>query len=149
MDLQQLREFRDTSIPRLMLFALRALTTQLLAELHARGHKALRITHSALLGNLDLEGTRINVLAERAGMTKQAMGQLLVDLEKLGYVEIRVDPTDKRAKIVSFTEYGWQIMLDTMEVICEFEAEYEAVLGKEGIQILRKALVLILEHHQQ
>jgi DNA-binding MarR family transcriptional regulator len=146
MDLQQLREFRDTNIARLMQRATRALITRLFAELHARGYKELRVTHSALLANLEeLEGTRISVLAERAGITKQAMGQLLVELEAKGYVQSRVDPTDKRAKIVSFTAFGWQMMLDTVEVIRSLEAEYAVALGERGIQVLRTALNLILD----
>lgn len=142
-DIQMLGELRDATLPRLMLRAARVIRDRVIAELHKRGYTDLRTTHSALLGNLDIEGTRINILAERAGMTKQAMGQLLVELEEKGYVERRVDPTDKRAKIVSFTQIGWQLTLDTLEIIRELEAEYKNLVGEQGMQVLREAIAVI------
>lgn len=142
-DIQILGELRDATLPRLMLRAARAIRDRVIAELHKRGYTDLRTTHSALLGNLDIEGTRINILADRVGMTKQAMGQILVELEEKGYVERRVDPTDRRAKIVSVTQIGRQLMLDTLEIVRELEAEYKNLVGEQGMQVLREVLTLI------
>src|SRR5215510_11261870 len=56
------------------------------STLRARGHTALQPSHQAVFVNLGRSGTRLTHLARRAGMTKQAMGQLVDDLERLGYV---------------------------------------------------------------
>lgn len=56
-----------------------------------------RPAHSAVLANIDREGTRPSDLAARANMTPQAMGELIDDLEGLGYVRRTPHPKDRRA----------------------------------------------------
>lgn len=141
---QQLKQRRQTNLPHLLLQATHVLNDRLIRELHRRGHTDLRNAHSALLANLDIEGTRLTVLAERAGMTKQAMAELLLDLEQKGYVERRPDPTDGRAKSVYFTQIGRQALRDALDIAGEIEAEFSAVLGKDGVQLLRLALTRTL-----
>ena len=46
------------------------------------------------------------LLAERAGMSKQAMNQLLRSLEALGYIVRSDAPDEGRARIVRFTKRG-------------------------------------------
>jgi DNA-binding MarR family transcriptional regulator len=52
----------------------------------------------------DSTRTRQVALAERAGVTKQAIGPVVRELEQLGYVRTGPDPADHRAKLVSLTE---------------------------------------------
>ena len=73
LDNQQLQELRDHHIGRLFLQAHRAFAKRSIAKLRARGHERLTLAHTALLPHLELEGTTVTVLAERAGMTKQSM----------------------------------------------------------------------------
>jgi DNA-binding MarR family transcriptional regulator len=74
--------------------------------LQTRGHTELLPSHQVVFASLGRTGTRLTVLAQHAGMTKQAMGQIVDDLEQLGYVERTPDPEDGRAKIVRFTPAG-------------------------------------------
>ena len=99
-----------------------------------------------MLPHLDGEGTRITALAERAGMTKQGMGQLVVDLERQGFVTRAPDPDDRRAVVVRFTEAGWAFLRDAVAVTGQLEAEYAAILGEAQLQELRVALTAIAEH---
>ena len=85
-DVAQLAESRQNYIGRLLQNAARAVSVQATERLRARGHRELSLAHTTLLAHLDLDGTRITVLAERAGMTKQSMGQLVMELEQRGYV---------------------------------------------------------------
>jgi DNA-binding MarR family transcriptional regulator len=52
----------------------------------AAGYTDLRPGHGCVFGTIDPEGSRLTDLAERAGMTKQTVGEVTSDLENLGYV---------------------------------------------------------------
>lgn len=146
---EQLAGWRQRHIGRLFLQAHRDFSSRTIAKLRARGHDALGLTHTTLLPHIDLDGTRTTVLAERAGITKQAAGQLASDLERLGYVMRAADPSDQRATLVTFTPLGWQFLRDAHEIKREMEAEYAAVLGEEGLQALKDALVALLQASPQ
>jgi DNA-binding MarR family transcriptional regulator len=145
MDSEQFQELRQKHIGRLLQQAFRGFNNCAIAKLRQRGHTGLTLAHTLLLSHLDLEGTRITVLADRAGITKQSMGQLVLDLEKRGYIERRVDPLDRRATLVFFTSTGWQFLRDAYEIKREIEAEYRAILGEEEMQQLRTSLRRLLE----
>lgn len=142
---EQLEHWQQVNLPHLLLLATRAVNDRITTEMHKRGHKQLRSAHSALLANLDIEGTCLTKLAERAGITKQAMGELVMDLEHKGYVERQPDPIDRRAKRIYFTEIGRRGLLDAWTILQEVEAEFRAVLGAQGFQFLRTALIMTLE----
>lgn len=148
-DAQRIRQVREQHIGRLFLRASRAFAVTASEKLEARGHEGLGATHTALLPHVDLEGTRATVLAERAGMTKQAVGQVVSDLERQGYVERRTDPADSRAFLVVFTDAGWRFLRDAQDVKLEIEAEYSAVVGAERMRSLRSTLNDLLEHEKR
>jgi DNA-binding MarR family transcriptional regulator len=50
------------------------------------GFDELRVPHMAVLQFPGPDGVRPSTLAERAGMSKQAMNQLLLSLEAAGYL---------------------------------------------------------------
>jgi DNA-binding MarR family transcriptional regulator len=142
---EQIKEYRQQHIGRLFLRAHRDFSVRSIEKLARLGHKGLSLGHTTLLANLDTEGTRITVLAERAGVTKQAMGQLVLELEERGYIERAVDPTDRRATLVKFTAAGWQFLQDANQIKHEIEAEYTAILGEEGIKTLESLLTKLIE----
>ena len=98
-----------------------------------------------LLTNLDAAGTRITLLAERVGVTRQAVGHLVHDLEQHGYVARTVDPADRRAVIVRLTDTGWRLLQDVVEVKLELEREYTAILGEQQMERLRSELTKLLD----
>ena len=109
-------------------------------KIQAYGHMSVRVSHFALVRNMDPDGTRITVLARRAGMTKQAMGQLVRELTLLGYVELWQDRTDRRAKLVTYTEKGRRLAEDAARVVADVHQEFKQALGKGGMKDLRKLL---------
>src|SRR4051794_39629955 len=143
---QALQELRDQHIGRVILQAQRAVNAQAIEKLRERGYQGLGVAHTALLPHLDLDGTRITVLAERAGMTKQGMGQLVTDLERQGLVTRKPDPDDGRATLVQFTDAGWTYLRDAHEVKQELEAEYAEILGASGLAELRSLLTALIDH---
>jgi DNA-binding MarR family transcriptional regulator len=128
------------NIGRLLLRVQRDFDAELNARLRERGYQDVRLAHSALFAHIDLEGTRSSELAERAGMTKQGMGQLVADLEKKGYVERVEDPADGRAKLVRLTKKGRRHVRDAREIIREIETAYARGLGDERLETLRAIL---------
>jgi DNA-binding MarR family transcriptional regulator len=128
------------NIGRLLLRAQRDFDAELNAQLRERGYQDVRLAHSALFAHIDPEGTRSSELAERAGMTKQGMGQLVADLEKKGYIERVEDPADGRAKLVRLTKKGRRHVRDAGEIIGEIEEAYAQRLGNGRLETLRAIL---------
>src|SRR5690349_867226 len=96
----EIKALRNESIGRIFLRLYRDFQLRCAPKLAARGHGNLSDAHLNVLIHLDSDGTRIVKLAERAGMTKQSMGDLIHELENQGYVQLAKDQKDKRASIV-------------------------------------------------
>ena len=106
----------------------------------ARGHAGLQPAHQAVLTHLRLSGTRLTELAQRASMSKQAMGQLVDEVERLGYVERISDPTDGRAKIVRFTPAGLELINHGTDIATAIQRDYAELIGKQKLDLLREIL---------
>jgi DNA-binding MarR family transcriptional regulator len=110
------------------------------------GRPRLRRSHTALLPHIDLEGTRLGDLAERLGVSKQAVSQLVDDLEAVEMVARVPDPDDARAKRVVFTDAGRAGLLDGLAVLRALEGELAGVVGERELRRLRATLAAILAH---
>lgn len=143
---EQLEELRQEHIGRLFLRAHRAFSERALRKLRQRGHAHLSMVHMTLLPHLDVNGTQATVLAERAGMTKQAAGRVIDDLEREGYVQRLPDPIDRRASLIVYTDAGRQYLVDAYYVKKEIEGEYADLLGGERMQQLRSILHDLLDN---
>ena len=114
----------------------RALGEPLPEGLREARHGDVRPAPYAVFRYLGPEGSRVTELAEAAGMTKQSMGELVGYLERCRYVERRVDPRDRRAKIVVPTEKGRRGIEAAAERIAEIEAELAGRMGDERLEEL-------------
>jgi DNA-binding MarR family transcriptional regulator len=118
----------------LLLRATRIVNRHVVEGLHARGYKNLRSTHTTLLSNMPLAGGTITETAERAGVTKQAMGRLAAELVGSGYVRMIGDPADGRARMLELTEAGAKLMLDSLDVMNDLEQRYAALIGRDRLR---------------
>jgi DNA-binding MarR family transcriptional regulator len=118
---------------------------ELIGRLRDELGDVLRPTHNAVLRYLDEDGTRATVLARRSGLTRQALTQIIDDLERLGVVERREDPSDRRAKLVVYTDRGRTFFRRSRDVIDAIEAEYSRRLGRERYRALKDALADLIE----
>ena len=109
-------------------------------RLAERGHGAIRVAHGAVFQHLDEGGTTVSALAERAGMTKQAMAELMHYLEGHGYVQREPDPEDRRAKLVKLTDLGREVVAIVLGLVPEMEARIIDALGKTRWRELRTDL---------
>ena len=103
-----------------------------------------RPAHSAVFAQIDAGGSRLTELAHRANMTPQAMGELVDQLEALGYLVRRPDPRDRRAKLIVLTPRGKACVKAAQVTIAELEDEISRRLGERGHRQLRRMLERLL-----
>jgi DNA-binding MarR family transcriptional regulator len=112
--------------------------------INERGFAGIRLVHIALIRNVDENGTRISDIAKRAGMTKQATGQLVAEFVELGYIKLVPDPEDGRAKIARYTAKGKRLLVAIVASIEETETLVAKAIGVPQLDALKGALAKLL-----
>ena len=140
-----IEEGRRRNMRQLLLRASRIVKRHVVEGLHARGYADLRSTHTTLLSNIDLAGSTVTVAADRAGITKQAMGRLATELEGAGYIRVQGDPKDARARVLQLTKTGKRLMLDSLEVMAELERRYARSVGRDRLAAVLRGLAAFVE----
>ena len=136
---------KDMLIGALLRVPAQAIQRRIITELNAAGFEELRVPHMAVLQFPGPDGVRPGLLAERAGMSKQAMNQLLRSLEGLGYL-VRSDAPDQgRARIVRFTKRGRAAYAKTHDILRDIEREWSTVLGPKRFAELKELLLRVWE----
>ena len=130
----------DPHLGVLLARARRALVTTTLARFMEEGFGDLREAHDPVFAFLPPAGARLTDLARRARMTKQSMGELLRELEALGYVERAIDPSDRRARLVTFTARGQRANEIGIETIRETERKWAERVGADHVRAMRETL---------
>ena len=116
------------------------LSGAVLRHLRATGSPALRAAHQQVFENVDPGGTRLTTLAERAGMSHQAMGELVAELVEQGYLERIPDPDDRRSRRVRPTAEGRKLIDRGREYLDGVREEWERSLGDLGVGQVLEAL---------
>lgn len=132
--------WRHDNIGRLLNNAVRRFEDRVLELMADAGYADARISYVNLTRNLDRDGTRLTELAIRAGMTKQAMGELVDQCADIGLVQRMADPADKRAKIVRFTRIGLEWLDAFRRAVDQAEQEMRGELGSTRHDGVRSAL---------
>src|SRR5206468_646776 len=70
---------------RLLAAAFDEFSDELTRRVLAAGYTDIRPGHGCVFGNIEPDGSRLTDLADRAGMTKQSVGEVTSDLEQRGY----------------------------------------------------------------
>jgi len=122
-----------------------AIQRRIIVELNAAGFEELRLPHMAVLQFPGPDGARPIELAERAGISKQAMNQLLRSLEGVGYLDRTDSPHQGRARIVSLTARGHAAYAKIHEILRTIEDEWRADLGPEPFAQLKGLLLRVWE----
>lgn len=100
--------------------------------------------HSAVFSQIDPQGSRLIDLARRANITPQAMGELVDELEELGYVTRQPHPEDRRAKLIVLTPSGRAAIEAGRQTIDGLEDQITHILGEAGHDTLRRLLTRLL-----
>jgi DNA-binding MarR family transcriptional regulator len=109
----------------------KAFSAYMVRTAHDRGRPEIRPAHNFLFGHLGDEGDRAANLAQRAGITRQSMGEVIRDLVDIGILEMAPDPHDGRAKIVRYTPEGKRFANAGYQYLRELEAEFEEEFGAD------------------
>ena len=109
-----------------------------LSNLAARGQ--VSAAHIHITRHLALAGSRLQELAESAGMSKQAMGKLVDQCEAWGLVTREADLRDARAKLVRFTPVGLAWLTAFHKAVLQAEAELRQAVGAEVAAVIALGL---------
>ena len=96
--------------------------------------------HIHITRHLPLEGARLTELARWAGMSKQAMGDLVDQCAAWGLVQREPDPVDARARRIVFTASGLDWLAAFQAAVAQAEAEFQAAVGKDVATVVALGL---------
>src|SRR5680860_1500924 len=115
----------------LLALAYKKLDAALIAQLRANGHSDLRPAHSQVFGAIPAEGARVGEMAAHAGITQQSMSELVDSLQRPG-------PKDRRARIIVFTERGWEAVRAGIATVDRIEQEWAQRIGAAQVAAVRE-----------
>lgn len=134
---------QDMLIGALLRVPAQAIHRRIIKELNAAGFEGLRVPHMAVLQFPGPDGVRPSILAERAGISKQAMNQLLRSLEGLGYIVRSDAPNEGRARIICFTKRGRAAYSKVHDILRDIEREWSTELGPKRFAQLKELLLRV------
>jgi DNA-binding MarR family transcriptional regulator len=105
-----------------------------LSNLAARGQ--VSAAHVHITRHVALEGSRLTDLAEAAGMSKQAMGDLVTQCEAWGIVARVPDHRDARARLVCFTEAGLEWLKAFEDAVVQASDEFAREVGDDVARVV-------------
>lgn len=143
------RALDELSTVDLLRFVYSTLAGSVAPLIQSAGHPQIRRAHESVFVNVEKAGIRLKDLAEKANMTAQAMGELVDELEGLGYLQRVPDANDGRAKLIKLTKSGQEVVHLANQTIARIESLLEELLGRGAKATLRKALIQILTHSSE
>jgi DNA-binding MarR family transcriptional regulator len=118
---------------------------QLYAGVVAAGYDDLNAAHVGLWRYPGLEGLRPSRLADRRGITKQSVNDLLGYLEQHGYLLRVPDSVDGRARVIRLTPKGWRLQKTIYAEAASAQLRIEEILGPRRYAQLHGSLELLTE----
>jgi DNA-binding MarR family transcriptional regulator len=122
-----------------------AIHRRIIRDLNAAGFGELRLPHIAVLQFPGPDRVRPGTLAARAGISKQAMNQLLRSLEGFGYLVRSDAPDEGRARVVRLTKRGRAVYAKIQDILRDIEGEWSAELGPARFAQLKELLLRVWE----
>lgn len=138
--------WHSANVGRVLALSARRFVCDVLAIVHAGGYSEINETLLSLVRNLDVQGTRLTVLAERAHVTKQSMRELVDRAEALHLVIRESDPADRRAKFIRFTSRGLGMLEDMRSGVLEAESRLGERLGDQFLLQVHEMLRAYVAH---
>jgi DNA-binding MarR family transcriptional regulator len=141
-----LRAAQHRSFGHLLLTCARLFDEAAQAQLNATtGDRLGRPAVMRLIPHLDTVGIRPTQLARRVDISKQAVGQVLAELEARGLVDYTPDPADGRARLVRLTKAGVQASVLGLGVLADLERRVTRRVGRARMREVHAGLEAILD----
>jgi DNA-binding MarR family transcriptional regulator len=118
---------------------------QLYAGVVAAGFDDLNAAHVGLWRYPGLEGLRPSQLANRVGITKQSVNDLLGHLEQHGYLLREPDSADGRVRVIRLTPKGRRLQQTIYAAAGAAQQKIEDILGPRRFAQLHSSLELLTE----
>ncbi len=128
----------------LAFLAYRQVEMRSMAAVEAAGH-TITLSQARLFERVNPEGSRLTELAESAQLTKQSAAYLVDELIAAGYLRRSRDPEDGRAKLITITDRGYEVIAVARRSEAEVEEEWSNHLGDESFDTLRRLLIELRE----
>jgi DNA-binding MarR family transcriptional regulator len=109
-------------------------------EMIALGHVYFGEARSGVLRHVAPDGTRQSEIVQRMGLSKQAVQQLIDELEAEGVVQRQKDAKDGRGKLVTLTQKGVRTMHDANKVKRKLQRKYADTIGSQRLATLMQLL---------
>jgi DNA-binding MarR family transcriptional regulator len=143
--------WRETHLGRLLGHAMRRFDARVLSLMANNDQVPLALSnlaardqisaaHIHITRHLSLQGSRLTELAHAAGMSKQAMGNLVNQCEAWGLVKRESDSRDGRARQVVFTPAGLAWLAAFQMAVAQAEEEFKASVGNEVATVVALGL---------
>lgn len=148
--IERFKKFNEKNLVRLTRQLYRQVTNNINTRLENCGYKDLSARHLSVFDHIDFEGTNIVTLANRAGISKQAMSKLVRETNVAGYVSVETDQNDSRILNVNFNEKGLKflnILQSEINKVREVILETEYV-SKEDVTTTISTLSKILNYFE-
>jgi DNA-binding MarR family transcriptional regulator len=114
------------------------------AALREAGFDDIRPPHANVFPFVPPQGITVSELAELARVRKQTMAQAVDQLERMGYVERRPNPRDRRSRLVFLTERGASVTPVTHAAAARVEERWAELTSPEELEALRATLLRLL-----
>ncbi len=116
--------------------------SRILKMLVDRGMGDIGQTYFGLFQFPGVDGQRPTDVAKRLGVSKQALNNMVGQLERLGYVERHSTP-GARHTVLRYTDRGWQVLETSVQTMRALEAEWQDQLGAGRFAELKATLKLL------
>lgn len=134
----------STELTFLLGMSFQLVLSEFVRRVDAAGYTDLRPVHGMVFQVLHGPGATSSELADRLGVTKQAAGQIVDDLEKRGYVERRPHPAGGRRKLVVLTAKALEHLAVAGRILHTLEAQLTEQLRVSGLRVPRTELAAVV-----
>jgi DNA-binding MarR family transcriptional regulator len=133
------------AVGQLLVRLLHEFRAELSAPAAERGYADVRRPHLHIFGNVGVDGVRLTELAERAQLSLATASELVSDLQRLGYLERRPDPRDRRAKLVFPTRRGRELLADAGDRVAAIERRWAEIVGDDQFAAMCETMQHLLD----
>jgi len=124
-----------------------ATSDRVVRQLTEAGFDDVRASHGFIFQGLLAGDTTITALAQRLGVSAQAVSKTVIELEQAGYLERRRDDHDGRARIIALTERATAMLALSRRSRLAVAEEIAAALGERDSRKLARLLRAVAEQY--